>query len=110
VTCRPIARGRLGKQARNKYATNNRGRPVLGNGCVSMGPPQDYISSGEQNQIRERIRTERVLGSPGRRVRLKIYCELLQSIVITNDCKGVINKSNHPIQILFITLDHTSQQ
>jgi hypothetical protein len=24
VTCRPIARQRLGKQARNKYATNNR--------------------------------------------------------------------------------------
>jgi hypothetical protein len=33
VTCRPIARKRLGKQARNKYATNNRVELFLGNAC-----------------------------------------------------------------------------
>jgi hypothetical protein len=33
-TFRPIVRQRLGKQARNKYATNNRGRRVLGNESV----------------------------------------------------------------------------
>jgi hypothetical protein len=45
----------------------------------SMGPPRDYISGTEQNQVsgRTRTRTERVLGSQGRRVRLKIDCELL---------------------------------
>jgi hypothetical protein len=37
VTCRPIATERIGKQAHNKYATNNRGRPVLGNGRVFYG-------------------------------------------------------------------------
>jgi hypothetical protein len=31
VTYRPIAREQLGKQARNKYATNNRVDPFLGN-------------------------------------------------------------------------------
>jgi hypothetical protein len=31
VTCRPVARQRLGKQARNKYTTNNRVDPLLGN-------------------------------------------------------------------------------
>jgi hypothetical protein len=31
VTCRPIARERLGKQARNKYSTKNRVDPFLGN-------------------------------------------------------------------------------
>jgi hypothetical protein len=30
VTCRPIARERLGKQARNKYSTNNKVDPFLG--------------------------------------------------------------------------------
>jgi hypothetical protein len=41
----------------------------------SMDPPRGYISSTEQNQIRTRM--NRVLGSQGRRVRLKIDCELL---------------------------------
>jgi hypothetical protein len=31
VTCRPTARERLDKQARNKYATNNTVDPFLGN-------------------------------------------------------------------------------
>jgi hypothetical protein len=31
VTCRPTARERFGNQARNKYATNNRADPFLGN-------------------------------------------------------------------------------
>jgi hypothetical protein len=31
VTHMPIAKQRLGKQARKKYATNNRGRPLPGN-------------------------------------------------------------------------------
>jgi hypothetical protein len=31
VTCRPTARERFGKQARNKYATNNRVDPFPGN-------------------------------------------------------------------------------
>jgi hypothetical protein len=31
VTCRPIARERLGKQARNKYSTNIRVDPFLDN-------------------------------------------------------------------------------
>jgi hypothetical protein len=47
----------------------------------SMSPPRDYISSPVINQksvgeLRERMRMERVLGSQGRRVRLKIDCEL----------------------------------
>jgi hypothetical protein len=48
----------------------------------STGPPRDYISSTEQNRIREkrdrertRIRMERGLGSQGGRVRLKIDCD-----------------------------------
>jgi hypothetical protein len=49
-----------------------------------MDPPRDYISSTEQNQIR--MRMERVLGSQGRSVRLKIDSELLQLIVITSEC------------------------
>jgi hypothetical protein len=45
----------------------------------SMDPPRDYISGTELNQIIRRMRTrmERALGSEGRRVRLKIGCELL---------------------------------
>jgi hypothetical protein len=35
VTCRPTDTDQLGKQACNKYTTNNRGHPVLGNRCVS---------------------------------------------------------------------------
>jgi hypothetical protein len=31
VTCRAVARERLGKQPRNKYATNNRAGSFLGN-------------------------------------------------------------------------------
>jgi hypothetical protein len=31
VACRPIARERLSEQARNKYLTNNRVDPLLGN-------------------------------------------------------------------------------
>jgi hypothetical protein len=50
VICRPFVRERLGKQARNKYTTNSRGRPVLDNGRVSMGLRRDYTSSTEQNQ------------------------------------------------------------
>jgi hypothetical protein len=42
---------------------------------------------------------EWVLRGQGRRIRLKIYCELLQLIVIMSNCKRVINKSNHQIQI-----------
>jgi hypothetical protein len=86
VTYRPIARQRLGKTHSrcNEYAGNNRIISVaIQNGVVnttveevmfSMVPPRNYISSTEQNQIR--IRMERVLGSQGRRVRLKIYCQL----------------------------------
>jgi hypothetical protein len=43
---------------------------------LSMGPPQDYISSPVVNQ-KARIRMEQVLGSQGKRVRLKIECQLL---------------------------------
>jgi hypothetical protein len=31
VTCRPVARERFGEQAHQKYATNNRVDPFLGN-------------------------------------------------------------------------------
>jgi hypothetical protein len=46
----------------------------------SMGPPRDYISGTEQNQVSRTTgsRMERVLSGQGRRVRLKIDCELLQ--------------------------------
>jgi hypothetical protein len=37
VTHIPVARERLGKHARNKYAPNNTGRPVLGTGRVFYG-------------------------------------------------------------------------
>jgi hypothetical protein len=45
----------------------------------STGPPRDYISGTEQTQMSRRTRTrmERLLGSEGRRVQLKIDCELL---------------------------------
>jgi hypothetical protein len=45
----------------------------------SMDPPRDYKSSTEQNEVSRitRMRMERVLGSRGRRVQLKIDCELL---------------------------------
>jgi hypothetical protein len=52
----------------------------------SMGPPRDYISSTEWNEL-SRTRMGRVLGSQGRRVRLKIDCEFLSLIVIKRDCK-----------------------
>jgi hypothetical protein len=44
----------------------------------------------------EPVRKERVLGS---------HLLLLQMIVITSDCKGVINKSKYPIQtpLLLVT-------
>jgi hypothetical protein len=51
----------------------------------SADPPRYYVSSTEENQIRTRTRMELVLGSQGRRVRLKIDCELLQLIVIPSD-------------------------
>jgi hypothetical protein len=41
----------------------------------SMDLPRNYISSTQPNQIR--MRMKQVLGSQGRRVRLKIDCELL---------------------------------
>jgi hypothetical protein len=51
----------------------------------SKGPPRDYISSPVVNQKsvveREITRMGRVLGSQGRRVPLKIDCELLYLIV-----------------------------
>jgi hypothetical protein len=48
----------------------------------SMDPPWDYISGTEPNQIRierdkTRTRMGGVLGSQGRKVQLKIDCELL---------------------------------
>jgi hypothetical protein len=45
----------------------------------SVSPPRDYISGTGPNQVsrRTRKRMERALGSQGRRVRLKIECELL---------------------------------
>jgi hypothetical protein len=47
----------------------------------SMDLPRDYISSPVINQKsvvdREQTRMKRVFGSPGRRVQLKIYCEVL---------------------------------
>jgi hypothetical protein len=54
-------------QRRCKY--NNRGSGVF------VGPPRHSMSSTEQNQIRTRM--ERVLGSQGSRVRLKIYCVII---------------------------------
>lgn len=45
LASKPTARERLGKESRNKYSTNNRGHPVLGNGHVFSG-----ISSTQQNQ------------------------------------------------------------
>jgi hypothetical protein len=42
-----------------------------------MVPPRDCINGTEQNQIRTRTRMERVLGSQGTRIRLKIDCEFL---------------------------------
>jgi hypothetical protein len=54
---------------------------------------------------KDQIRIEGVLGSQGRKTRLKNYCELLQFIVNTCDCKECVNKSNHPIQttLLLVT-------
>jgi hypothetical protein len=40
VKCRPIVRGRLGKESRNKYATNNRVDTFLGN--ARSTPTQQY--------------------------------------------------------------------
>jgi hypothetical protein len=67
-----------------------------------MCPPRDYISSTEQNQIKTRMRMERVLGSQGKSVRLKIDSEL-------REIAQVVNKSNHPIQnpLLLVTTINT---
>jgi hypothetical protein len=46
VTCRPIARERLGKQARNKYATNNRVDPLLGNPRNTRTQQQNRLAKG----------------------------------------------------------------
>jgi hypothetical protein len=79
VTCRPFLgndlvntfpRQRICRQQPDNfrcYATrckyNNRGRdvlyvvgiyPLMGNGCVFYGPPRDYISGTELNQMRMR--------------------------------------------------------
>jgi hypothetical protein len=40
VTHMSIARQRLGKRSRNKYATKNKGLPLLDNGLIFYGPPQ----------------------------------------------------------------------
>jgi hypothetical protein len=72
----------------------------------SMDPPRDYVSSTEQNQMSRTTRTKmgRVLGSRGRRVHLKIDCELLVLIVrvIKRDCtkKVLINQSSDPKLII----------
>jgi hypothetical protein len=58
---------------------------LLGNGVFSVCPPRDYINDTEPNQfrmimgmrMRMRTRKERGLGGKGRRVWLKIDCELL---------------------------------
>jgi hypothetical protein len=69
-----------------KYSNKGRGvsyvfsiYPLLGNDVFSVGPPRDYVSGREQNKVshRRRMRMERVLGSQGRRARLKIDYELL---------------------------------
>jgi hypothetical protein len=49
---------------------------------------------------------EWILGSQEKRVWLKIYCELLQFIVIMGDCKGVINKSNYQCKPVIISHDY----
>jgi hypothetical protein len=45
----------------------------------STDPPHDYITGTKQNQMSRTTRTimEPLLGSQGRRVRLKIDCELM---------------------------------
>jgi hypothetical protein len=54
----------------------------------STGPPRDYISGTKPNQGRGGgEETQRVLGSQGRRIRVKIDCYLLYLIVIKSDCK-----------------------
>jgi hypothetical protein len=47
---------------------NGAANTTIDEGEFSMGPPRDYISIIEQNQIRERMRMERVLGGQGRSV------------------------------------------
>jgi hypothetical protein len=50
---------------------------------------------------------ERVLGSQGKNVRLKIDCQLLKLIMIASDLQAGVNTgtSNHPIQnpLLLVT-------
>jgi hypothetical protein len=86
VTYITIATQRLGKHipAITNTQTIIRQHPFPYNGAVnttveeevfSMDPPRDYRSSTEPNQIRGRM--GRVLGSQRRKIRLKIYCELL---------------------------------
>jgi hypothetical protein len=58
-----IARQRRGKQALSTVQD-----------VFSMGPPRNYISGTEPNQIRTRMK--RVLGSEGRWMPLMIDCEL----------------------------------
>jgi hypothetical protein len=41
---------------------------------------------------------ERVVGSQGKTVQLKIDCKFLYLIVSTTECKEAVNKLNHTIQ------------
>jgi hypothetical protein len=94
------------------YATHckhNRGRgvfyvvriyPLLGNGCVFYGSAS-LISEVSR---RTGTRMERVFVTEGRRVRLKIDCELLW-LWLRETVKEGVNKYNHAIQnsLLLVT-------
>jgi hypothetical protein len=51
VTCRPIARERLGKQARDKYAANSRVDPFLSNDSVNTSRGNEYAGNNRITSV-----------------------------------------------------------
>jgi hypothetical protein len=77
----------------------------------SLNQKRDWVQS-ELSQASDQIRIESGLGSQGRTVRLKIYCELLKFIVITGDGwlyrEWAINPFTNPSPVLYVTHTHDS--
>jgi hypothetical protein len=103
MTHMTIARQRLGKHIPKVSLSTIQGHQLLGNEPINTrsgnvtrvfrGVCAEELQDTEQSTTkyngvsrRTRRRTERVLGSQGRRVRLKIDCEFLYLIMIKRDC------------------------
>lgn len=74
-----IVTQRLGKEAHNKYATNNRADPLLTNASNTCNRCcKRCFLCVRLKTIENIVRMELVLSGPGRRFRLNSYCNLLR--------------------------------